>query len=202
MTTERITPLVAPFEPDVGAQLAAMMPPGVSPIALFRTFAHNLPMTTAMRGWGRYELGPALSVPMRTREIVIDRTTARCGAEYEWGVHVAFFAERAGLSGEQLRSIVEGAPADPCWDADVDRPAIELVDQLHDGGDIDDDLWARLIATFRVEQVLDLILLCGWYHAISFAARATRLRNEPFAPTFESIIGTTRHPTRPTASAS
>jgi hypothetical protein len=26
---------------------------------------------------------------MREREIVIDRVTASCGAEYEWGVHVS-----------------------------------------------------------------------------------------------------------------
>ncbi|HEV7760231.1 MAG TPA: hypothetical protein VGO78_14620 [Acidimicrobiales bacterium] len=32
---------------------------------------------------------------MRDREIVIDRTCARCGCQYEWGVHVAFFGDRA-----------------------------------------------------------------------------------------------------------
>jgi hypothetical protein len=159
-------------------------------------------MTTAMRGWGRYELGPTLSLPMRTREIVIDRTTARCGAEYEWGVHVAFFAERVGLTSAQLRSVTDGAPADACWEAPADRLAIELVDQLHDLGDIDDDLWTRLSATFRIEQVLDLIMLCGWYHAISFVARATRLRNEPFAPTFASVTGTSTDPHHLTGSPS
>jgi hypothetical protein len=29
------------------------------------------------------------SAAMREREIVIDRVTASCGAEYEWGVHVS-----------------------------------------------------------------------------------------------------------------
>lgn len=187
MTADRITPLTAPFEPDVATQLAAMMPPGTAPIALFRTFAHNLPMTAAMHGWGRYELGPSLSLPMRTREIVIDRTTARCGAEYEWGVHVAFFAERVGLTADQLRSITAGAATDPCWADAADRLAIELVDQLYETDDVDDDLWTRLTATFRVDQVLDLVLLCGWYRAISMVARATRLRNEPFAPTFRTV---------------
>ena len=79
------------------------MPPGVPPIALFRTFARNLPMTEAMPGWGSYELGRDLSLSMRDREIVIDRTCARCGCEYEWGVHVAFFAERAGLTADRSR---------------------------------------------------------------------------------------------------
>ena len=74
------------------------MPPGVPPIGLFRTFARNLPMTRAMRPWGATSSASGLALSMRELEIVIDRTCARCGCEYEWGVHVAFFAERAGLT--------------------------------------------------------------------------------------------------------
>ena len=44
----RITPLGPPYEPEVAEQLARMMPAGVEPIGLFRTFARNLPMATAM----------------------------------------------------------------------------------------------------------------------------------------------------------
>jgi hypothetical protein len=183
----RIAPLAEPYEPAVAAQLTAMMPAGIAPIALFRTFAHNLPMTQAMHRWGSYELGQELSVPRRTREIVIDRTTARCRAEYEWGVHVAFFAERVRLTTPQLRSITIGDATDPCWTEPADRLVIELVDQLHDTADVDDDLWVRLTTTYRPGQILDIILLCGWYHAISFIARAARLPNEPFAPSFDSV---------------
>ena len=58
-------------------------------------------MTKAMHGWGSYELSRDLSLSMRDREIVIDRLTcARCTCEYEWGVHVAFFASRVGLDGD------------------------------------------------------------------------------------------------------
>ena len=39
-----------------------MMPPGVPPILLFRTFVRNLPMTAAMHGWGGYELSRLLSL--------------------------------------------------------------------------------------------------------------------------------------------
>jgi hypothetical protein len=31
---------------------------------------------------------------LRQREIVIDRTCALNGSEYEWGVHIAFFAAK------------------------------------------------------------------------------------------------------------
>ena len=119
------------------------MPPGVAPIGLFRTFVRNLPAATAMGGWGAYELGRQLSLTMRDREIVIDRTCARCGCEYEWGVHVAFFAERMALSAEGVRSLTAGGAADPCWTEPRDRLLVESVDQLHDTSDIDDDFAPR-----------------------------------------------------------
>jgi alkylhydroperoxidase family enzyme len=185
----RIIPLEAPYAPDVAAQLESMMPAGAPPIALFRTFVRNLPMTRAMAGWGGYELNRQLSLTMRDREIVIDRTCARCGCEYEWGVHILFFAERAGLTAGQVRSLTHGGPADGCWPDARDRLLIRAVDALHDHNDIDDALWAELAVVFDEAQLLDLLLLCGWYHAISFAARVTRIPPEPGAPRFADVSG-------------
>ena len=108
IVTPRIPPLTPPFAPAVDAQLRRMVPPGAEPIALFRTFVRNLPMAQAMETWGAYELNRALSLTMRDREIVIDRTCARCGCEYEWSVHVAFFAERVGLEHAQITSLTFG----------------------------------------------------------------------------------------------
>ena len=184
----RIPPAEPPFAPAVADQLQAMMPPGVPPIGLFRTFVQHLPMAAAMHGWGSYELSRRLSVPMRAREIVIDRTCARCGCEYEWGVHVAFFAARVGLDDAQVTSLTHGGVADPCWSDEADTVLIELVDQLHDTSDVDDDLWARLSRGHQPEQLLDLLLLCGWYHAISFAARGARVVGEPGAPRFADFL--------------
>ena len=188
----RIPPLEPPFEPAVATQLAAMMPPGVPAIGLFRTFVRHLPMTSAMHGWGRHELGRSLAVPMRAREIVIDRTCARCGCEYEWGVHVMFFAERVGLDRAQVASLTHGGPADACWSDPGDAVLIELVDQLHDTSDVADDLWGRLAARFDQAQLLDLLALCGWYHAISFLARGARVAAEPDAPRFADFLPAAR----------
>jgi alkylhydroperoxidase family enzyme len=183
----RIAPLNPPFEPEVEAQLQAMMPPDVAPIALFRTMAKNLTMARAMGTWGRHELSRDLSVGFREREIVIDRTCARCGCEYEWGVHVAFFAERAGLSGAQVTSLTHGDESDPCWGSVRDRLLIRLADELHDLCDVGDELWVDLVREFTEGQLLDLLMLCGWYHAISFTARTARVRLEDGAPTFGSV---------------
>jgi alkylhydroperoxidase family enzyme len=179
----RIRPLVPPYEPETQALLTSMMPPGVPPIALFRTFARNLEMTRAMGGWGSYALSKRLSLSLREREIAILRTCARCGCEYEWGVHVAYFAERAQLSRAQLVSLTSGNADDSCWD-EAERALIRAVDELHDGADLRDSTWGVLSARHEDAQILDLTLLCGWYHAISFAARVARVALEDFAPRF------------------
>jgi alkylhydroperoxidase family enzyme len=183
----RIEPVSPPYSPEVAERLAAMMPPDVPPIGLFRTFVRNLPMTTALGGWGGYELSRRLSLSMRDREILIDRTCARCGCEYEWGVHVAFFAERAGLSAAQVTSLTHGGAADPCWDEERDRLLIEAADALHDSAGIGEQLWDHLAAAFTQEQLLDLLMLCGWYHAISFTANAAQVACEEGAPRFADV---------------
>jgi len=186
----RIAPLQPPYDPEVEHQLQQMMPAGVAPIALFRTFARNLPMTRAMHPWGTYELGRRLTLTLRDREIIIDRTCARTGCEYEWGVHVAFFAERAGLTPDQVASLTHGKATDACWQTARDRLLIETVDVLHDTADVPDKLWAELSDTLDEPQLLDLLLLTGWYHAISYVARATRIPLEPGTPTFASVTTT------------
>jgi alkylhydroperoxidase family enzyme len=183
----RIPALEPPFAPGVADQLAAMMPAGVPPIGLFRTFARNMPMTVAMSQWGRYELGRQLSLTLRERELVILRTCARCGCEYEWGIHLMFFAGRAGLTPAEITSLTHGSPADPCWTSGRERALIRVADALHDSSDVGDALWDSTRETLDEPQLLDLSLLCGWYHAISFAARAARVALEPGAPRFADI---------------
>jgi alkylhydroperoxidase family enzyme len=184
----RVNPVEPPYSQPVGERLAAMMPPGVPPLLLFRTFARNFPMTAAQAGWGGYELSRQLSLSLRDREIIIDRTCARCGCEYEWGVHVAYFAERADLSGAQVASLSYGGASDSCWTSDRDRLLIEAADALHDAADIGDDLWLRLAALFSDEQLLDLLMLAGWYHAICFTANGARVAREDWAPRFKREV--------------
>lgn len=184
----RIDPEQPPYSPDIQAQLDKMMPPGVPPILLFRTFVKNLPMAEAMGEWGRYELGKTLSLTMRDREIVINRVCARCKCEYEWGVHVAFFAERVGLDDAQIASLTHGGPTDACWTEERDRVLISAVDSLHDGANVDDGAYQRLTRNFSEAEILDLAMLCGWYHAISYAANVARVDLEDGAPRFVDYL--------------
>ncbi|WP_208869886.1 carboxymuconolactone decarboxylase family protein [Streptomyces lydicus] len=99
-------------------------------------------------------------------------------------MHIARFAARARLTDAQIGSLTDGSGTDACWTSERDRLLIEATDALHIHHDLDGALWERLAAEFSPAQLLDLLMLCGWYHAISCTARATRLPLEPGTPGF------------------
>ena len=180
----RIAPLEAPFEPAIDASLRAMMGGRpVPPIALFRTLARHPQLADAMQALGSFMLGPDLKLGLRLRELVIDRVCARCGCEYEWGVHATAFGARAGLSPSQLAATVTGAAPEPAW-SEEDALVLAAVDELHDSARVSDALWARLAARFSTEQLLELLVLAGWYHAIAYAIHGAGVPLEAWAARF------------------
>lgn len=171
----RVALVEPPYDDETQAALSALGPP----IQLFRAFARRPDRARAIRGWGGYYMSRQSALSLRQRELVIDRTTALCGAGYEWGIHIALLAERVKLTVAQVDSLAGGSPDDSCWDHPADRAVIRAVDALHHRHDLADDEWAALAGAVGDDGALDLVLVCGWYHAISFAARALRLPLEP-----------------------
>lgn len=176
----RIAPRQPPYPATVDEDLTKLMPPGVPPLTLFRTLAHNPRVLRRVRRGGLLDPG-ALS--LRERELVILRTTARCGSEYEWGVHVAFFGAAAGFDEAALAATVHGAADDPAW-SERERLLVALCDALHDGGDLDDALFASLRTLYDEAQLLEATVLVGQYHTISFVTRVAALGLEPGARRF------------------
>lgn len=156
------------------------MPPGVPPLALFRAVAHNPRVLGRMRRGGLLDPG---SITVRQREIVILRTTARCRSEYEWGVHVAFFAEAAALTSDQIAATVHGGHDDPAW-SEEESLLVALAVALHERADLPDAIDAALAARFTPAQRVELVFLAGLYHAVSFLTNALRLEPEAGCPRF------------------
>lgn len=176
----RIAPAEAPYPAEVQARFDALMPPGVAPLVLFRVLARDQRLFQRFMGGGLLDRG---HLTLRQREVVIHRVTAKCGSEYEWGVHAAFFAERAGLDADRLRATVHGGPDDPCWSAE-DRLLLRFCDALHADCTLHEPLWAELRATFSEEAILELLLVAGFYRTVSYFTNALRLAPEPFAARF------------------
>jgi 4-carboxymuconolactone decarboxylase len=183
----RIAPLEPPYEASVKSMLEKWMPPGseMEPLRLFRTLGVHAELTARMRPLGAGILGHGLLQP-RLREVMIHRTCALCGAEYEWGVHAVAFGRPLGFTDEQLASTVRGAAGDPVW-SEAERAVYRLADELHGEGDISDELFAELERHFGAEEILELVVTSGWYHTIAFVIRAARVEREPWAARFSEV---------------
>jgi 4-carboxymuconolactone decarboxylase len=177
----RLPPLEPPYEAGVARTLERLMGGAdIEPLKLFRTIAHNPMLLDKLRTTGTYLLNFGTLAPIE-REIVILRTCARCRCEYEWGVHVAIFAEAVGLTPAQIAATATGDETP--WDA-RHRALIDLADQLHDTATITDDLWEVLRAAYRPDQLVELVTLVGQYHTVSFTANTLGVELEPFGARF------------------
>jgi alkylhydroperoxidase family enzyme len=175
----RIAPLDPPYAPELKEQFDRIMR-GAPPLALFRVIAGHPRAWEKFRGGSLLDRGP---LTLREREIVIDRTCALNGCEYEWGVHVATFAEPAHLTDEQVRAtVLEKADAD-CWSA-PEQAMLAAVDALHARATLGDAEFKALSAHYDDDKILEVILLCGFYRTVSYLANALALPLEATAARF------------------
>jgi 4-carboxymuconolactone decarboxylase len=179
---QRIRPLEPPYEPEVAETLRRMMPPDVEPLRLFRTVAHNPAVLERFRTIGAYILNFGRVEPL-DREVLLHRTCARCGCEYEWSVHAVAYGRPLGMSDEQLRATVTGSPDAPVW-ADRQRLLVQLADELHDTASVSESLWTKLSSHWDSAQLIELVATAGFYHLVSFTANAAGVRPEPYAERF------------------
>ncbi|HEX3597944.1 MAG TPA: carboxymuconolactone decarboxylase family protein [Polyangiaceae bacterium] len=181
MPSARLEPTPPPYSESVTAMLARLMPPGTPPLALFRTLAASDRVLSRMLAGGLLDRGP---ISLGEREIVILRTCARLDSEYEWGVHVAMFSEKAGLTAAEVAATrCDTSTALACFSA-RDGLLVRLVDELVDTAHVSDVLWSELAARWSSAALVELVALVGFYHSVSFATNAFRIPNEAFGARF------------------
>lgn len=178
-STPRIAPLSAPYPTEIQAQFDRIMR-GAPPLTLFRVMAGHARAWDKFRAGGLLDPGP---LSLRQREIVIDRTCALNKCEYEWGVHVAIFAGPAKLTDEEVRATVQGDATSARW-SPAEQVLIAAVDALHHRATLNDEEFAALSAHYNEAQILEIMLLCGFYRTVSYLANGLRLPLEENAARF------------------
>src|SRR3954453_4362129 len=175
----RIAPLEPPYAPDIQTQFDRIMR-GAPPLMLFRVMAGHGRAWEKFRAGGLLDRGP---LSLREREIAIDRTCALNACEYEWGVHVATFADAAHLTQDEVRATVHGEADASCW-SDAEKALIAAVDALHHRATLSDAEFAALSAHYDADKILEIILLCGFYRTVSYLANSLALPLEANAARF------------------
>jgi alkylhydroperoxidase family enzyme len=175
----RIAPLEPPYEPGLQADFDAVMR-GAPPLVLFRTIA------VSERAWEKFRNGSLLDkgpLSLREREIVIDRTCALSGCEYEWGVHVAAFAAAAKLTPEEVEATAVAGAALDGWSI-AEKALIRAVDALHQKATLSEAQFEALSTHYDDAQILEIMLLCGFYRTVAYIANGLALPLEDAAARF------------------
>ena len=167
--------------PELGADRPRIQPipsaDNPDQLNIFQTLAHNRPLRKAFVDFGGHLLRDE-TLPPREREIVILRSGWRCGSEYEFGQHTVI-GRAAGLTDEEIARLCDLGPGG--WDEN-DQPLIDMVDELCDDNVVSDATWNRLSARWNDEQMVELLLLAGFYRMVSGVLNSAGVALESSTP--------------------
>ncbi len=178
MTEPRIAPVTDP-DPEVKEILdKTRVAPG-PPANIFTTMAHHPRLLKRFNVLGGLFLSRGL-LPAREREIVILRTAWRTGSEYEFGQHT-LIGRRAGLNDAEIRRLTMETAGSAEW-PEADRLLIELADEIHASRDLPDDLWKQLRERWTDAQMIELVMLAGFYQMVAGFLKGVRVQLDPGIP--------------------
>jgi len=177
MPTMCAQPRVDPLTED---QVRELLGERGRPLNIFLTLAKNEPLFTAFMNLGGYLLGKRFGVERRERELVILRVGWRSGSDYEFGQHTVI-GKQVGVTDEEIvRLTQDGLDG---W-SDDDAALLAMADELCADNDVSDATWAALSRRWSEQQLLDLLVLAGFYRLVSGFLRSVRVQREPGTPGF------------------
>ncbi len=179
----RIAPVTHPG-PDLAEALAGTLvgPSGV-PLNIFGTLAHHPALLARFNRFGGYLLNKGLLDP-RERELVILRVGWNCRSVYEFGQHTVI-GGREGLTDAEIAALTGPAGRHP-WSAG-DRALIDLCDELCDADCVSDGTYARVALTHSDAQMLEVVVVAGFYRLVSGFLNTFGVQLDPGVPGWPEI---------------
>jgi 4-carboxymuconolactone decarboxylase len=178
--TPRIPPVPAGTDDAEVAEAMAGAIAGADgePLNIFLTMARHPKLMKRWLPFGGHLLARGL-LPARHRELAILRTAWNCRAEYEWGHHVPI-SHQAGLTDNDVERVAAGPDAEG-WSA-LEAAVLRAADELHAVARVGDATWADLAAGYDQAQLVELVMLVGQYHLVSFFLNSAGVELEPGYP--------------------
>ena len=163
------------------AQLAELMhqsglPENTAPANAFRMLAHTPAVGAAalrlvLALLTETDLNPAL------RELLVLRVTQRCQAWYAWAQHVPI-AQTVGVSDAQITALERGEAPNVLFSS-RGQAALAFADELLDAPRASEDKLAQVREQFSPREVVELILLTGYFRMISALIATLEIEPEP-----------------------
>lgn len=145
---------------------------------IFATLRQHSPLYKAFLTLGGHLLGSG-TLPPREREIVILRTGRQAMSEYEFGQHTVI-GRQAGLTDAEILTLAGGGAAAGLQPSDADLVA--MVDELCSDDAVSEQTWQRLAERWTDQQLLELLVLAGFYRLVSGLLNSVGVALEPHTP--------------------
>ena len=100
------------------------------------------------------------SIPLRDKELLILRTAWLSRGDYVWGRHY-LIGRDAGLTDEEIQTIIDGPTADG-W-SDFDVLLLRAADELHRSRFVSAATWNGLAQRYNQDQLIEVVLIIGNY---------------------------------------
>jgi 4-carboxymuconolactone decarboxylase len=136
-------------------------------VNIYATVVRHPELAAAQVNLGRTLRAGRLSA--RHREILILRTGWNCRSDYELAQHYRL-AMSIGMTGEDMARL-RGGPEAPGWDP-FEAVLCRAADELHAGSTLSDGTWAALAERYDEQQLIEVPMLVGYYHLVSFVLNA------------------------------
>ena len=130
---------------------------GIGASNVIRTLVRHPDLLNAWLGLGTKLLFSERLSP-RQRELVVLRVAWRTTAAYEWGGH-AIAAQAAGMTEAEIRAVLDDSAAWPSSEAAL----LQAVDELCADDCVSDARWTALRATLDDQQLIEVLVLTGFY---------------------------------------
>jgi 4-carboxymuconolactone decarboxylase len=117
-------------------------------------------------------------LPPRLRELVILLTARQWTQQYEWNAHYPL-AVKAGLNPAILKAIAEGRRPEAM--AQDEQTVYEFCGELQRNQSVSDQTYARMVALWGEQGVIDAVGLAGYYTLIAMVLNTARTPLPPGA---------------------
>lgn len=174
----RLGPVTDPDETQRDLMTTGMERDG-TPLNVFATMAHNPGVMRRVNALGGRFLRKG-TLGDRVREIIILRSSYRSGSEYEFGQHT-LIGRDIGLTDDEIRALATDAADAASWSA-RERRVIDAVDELAATDTVSDATWNGLRDDWSDSQLVELLLLPGFYRMLAGLLNAAGVQLEHDAP--------------------
>jgi alkylhydroperoxidase family enzyme len=170
----RLPPLPQPLDPILQDMFDKRRAMGGAIINLTLTTGHA-PKFARASGAMAFTIRFETSTPRQLIELVIFRTAQIVASDYELNQHAPFM-KMCNYSNEQIAQVSDWRRS-KLFD-DKQRALLAYVEQMANGGNVDDPTFAELSRFFTSQQIIEISYTVGNYYSTGLLTKALRIQPE------------------------